>query len=107
MATEEEKLKVSHCLRLGVDETECMNDHHFLRWLHEIVGQSDDGRILTRLADLIETETCRIEQISVTQMKCSKCGEVYEWMEVTSLSDSILEYEGNYCRGCGRKVVKQ
>lgn len=71
-------------------------------------GNVREVEILTRLADLIDPDdSCFIEQINESQMECSKCGEIYEWMEATMLEDSKLEYEGNYCRCCGRKVIKK
>lgn len=76
--------------------------------MYDECGNVREAEILTRLADLIDPDdSCFIEQINEIQMECSKCGEIYELMEVTMLEDSKLEYKGNYCRCCGRKVIKK
>lgn len=53
----------------------------------------------------VQERTCRIEQISETEMRCSACGYLYDWMEVDHLGDGKLSYDGDYCKGCGAKVV--
>lgn len=49
--------EVAKRLRDGKKDTAYMNDHEFLRWLYEIIGESDDGELLTQLADLIDPDT--------------------------------------------------
>lgn len=62
------------------------------------------------IREIIEREperTCRIEQISETEMRCSACGYLYEWTEVDNLEGGKLSYNGDYCKGCGAKVVDE
>lgn len=62
------------------------------------------------LATIIDPElerTCRIEQISETEMRCSECGEVYGWAEVDNLEGGKLSYNGMYCKECGARVVDE
>lgn len=56
MPTKHERVEIAKKLRKGVTDTVYMDDHSFLRWLSSTVGDSDDGELITKLADLIEPE---------------------------------------------------
>lgn len=87
MPTNEERREVARKLRHGVDGTEYMSDSAFLQWLYNSVGQSEDGHLLMRLADLIEPAKTGNSSLSGV---CPKCGGItyvvcddYDWWVIT------------------------
>lgn len=108
MPANDEKRKIAEDLRKGVEDTKYLADFAFLDWLYETVGQSEDGELLTRLADLVDPGpkvTCMMvydqmysNMYNTTMLRCSRC--------CRAIPDTPAD-SYKLCPMCGAEVVSK
>lgn len=54
-------------------------------------------------------QTCSMEPIDGRNdvLRCSKCSEEFWFYDLVFYNDGTVEYDGDYCKSCGAKVVDE
>lgn len=106
MTKDEERREVAKRLR---DKLDYCNKHSV--WEDEIVGMINDSLhgsiygdayyVISRLADLIDRQTCHIVQIEPGWWECDECGCSIDW------DDCYEPPNCTFCPNCGSEVVSE